>query len=454
MENNSALANSSNQHWEMPFGCIIFTIVYLALNIVISLFINTLLIVIMNYSPSLRTPPNTHLMNICANNLLMCTGMLFSLLCINFNTLQVEMAKSRALSGVQLFLVFNSMLQYWGTFAAIGYYRHKTIKRPTLSLGRRRHVVSRCITGNWIVSLLLSTTCSLSFTQSSPYLRDSIDPFRKEYYLGRRQDTPPEQLIIIFVFLTVFIMGLVVIISSYYSICKMLNITGRFAKNRIIPWQRSPSIPSDATDVPIQARQSYRSDGNNAGAYSISANIKGDNFIVHYQKCDHSLAFEDIIALENPILAVRIRQHYNQKRTLKPTLSTGSTASTRSKCVDFSDITTGAGLERYQMLKNNSILRNQSLKRDRVSLSSATKNSLVMLSAYVVCSMPLIICTIPGALNLLQSNHRIIALLFCRLIFCINAPIYPLWYLLFSKRIRTCLNRLCESMLIRLNMRR
>ncbi|ESO96287.1 hypothetical protein LOTGIDRAFT_174904 [Lottia gigantea] len=370
MENSTIMNSSALPHWQMPFPFVIATMVYLIANIITSVVINSLLIVIIKSSPSLRTPPNSHLMNICANNVLTCIGMLFSLVCINVNSLKIDKEKSDLLSGVQLFVVFNSLIQYWGTFASIGFYRQRTIRRPGLSLRKRRQIVSRCITGNWIVSLLISMTCSLSFVQSSTYLVDTMDPFRVDYHLGRYKRTTPEQLIIIFIFLTVFILQLVIIMSSYYRICKTLNITVKFAKNRIKPWiQDHPaenSVQNETRDVPHRANKSNQPVDNNPSPYTISGTHACEDTIVHYQKCDQSLAFEDIIALENPMLATKIRKHYQDKRNLRKTLSTGSTASTKSEVPDFTDISMGADLDRYQMLKNNFILKKQNLKRDRV----------------------------------------------------------------------------------------
>jgi hypothetical protein len=179
-----------------------------------------------------------------------------------------------------------------------------------------------------------------------------------------------------------------------------------------------------------------------------------ETFVVHYQKSNHTLAFEDIFALENPILAATMHSSRTQKRQLHMTLSATSTTSTRSKCPDFTDISPSADLQRFQTLKNSSALNKQSWRRDRVSLSSATKNSMVMLGAYLVCSLPLFICSIPNVLAGTVAGDRVLVLAFCRYLFYLNAPIYPIWYLFFSNRVRKCMGRVYETILIRLRIRR
>jgi hypothetical protein len=59
---------------------------------------------------------------------------------------------------------------------------------------------------------------------------------------------------------------------------------------------------------------------------------------------------------------------------------------------------------------------------------------------------------VPGTLDALVAEQRILVLLACRLLFHLNSPAYPLWYLLFSVRVKTCLTRMLEAFLARLNV--
>ena len=105
-------------------------------------------------------------------------------------------------------------------------------------------------------------------------------------------------------------------------------------------------------------------------------------------------------------------------------------------------------------MKNNYALRNQSMRRDQISLSSATKNSLIMLSMFLLCSLPMLITSIPGVLRPGSSTAAMnTPLLVSRIVFLLNCPAYPIWYLIFSKRVRKCLNKLYDNVLLHHNMR-
>ncbi|XP_041377749.1 uncharacterized protein LOC121390092 [Gigantopelta aegis] len=460
--NNSTETNSttnttdtspfSETIWELPSSLVVITLAYLCVNILVSLFINSLLIIIIQCSPALRTPPNSHLVNICINNILLSISMLLSMVCVKINTIDISEEGSNALSGIQLFIVLNALLQYWGSFAAIGYYRFKTIKEPSLSLKTRRHMVSKSISGNWIVSLILSMTCSLSFASTSSDLNITLDPFRVNYYIPSKHKFSVDQLIIFLVIICSFLVGFTIIVFSYYKIFKMLNIAVSFAKNRVRPWQRTQSVSVENLDVPVQRTYQPTKANPTQHAFTVSNNL--ENCMVHYQKCDHSLCFEDIIALENPIQAASRKNNPPNKMPVQATLSNISMTSQKSRCPDFTDISLGADMDRIQKLKNSSALQNQSLRRARMSVSGAARNYLVMFCAYLVCSIPLVVCSVPGALDKVSPENRLFTLFFCRLLFCVNAPIYPAWYLLFSRRVRKCLSKMNENLLSCFSIRR
>ena len=43
---------------------------------------------------------------------------------------------------------------------------------------------------------------------------------------------------------TVLLLGLLIILTSYYSICRTLNVAGRAGKTRVSPWPHDPaSLP-------------------------------------------------------------------------------------------------------------------------------------------------------------------------------------------------------------------
>ena len=59
--------------------------------------------------------------------------------------------------------------------------------------------------------------------------------------------------------IAVLLLGLVVILTSYYSICRTLNVAGRAGKTRVSPWPRnsaslSVAPPPEAVATPTADR--------------------------------------------------------------------------------------------------------------------------------------------------------------------------------------------------------
>ncbi|XP_069135646.1 cholecystokinin receptor-like [Argopecten irradians] len=443
--------------WELPIFAVIISVIYLALDVVFGLFTNTLLIMIIYNSPSLRTPPNSHLVNISINNILLCVCILFSLITVSAKPGDLD--NSRVLTGIQLFLTSVCAMQYLCTFASIGFYRNRTMQKPSLSLKVRRTIVSRSILISILITYLLGLVFTLAFLRDDDDVSLSLNPLQRRFAIKAippKDHLTADQFCALGFISIVYTIGLIVIFRCYYNICRTLNITGTIGRNRVLPLNRNFSLSSDATgDLNLHSRTAYAPEDNNSFArpYSIPSEDLDSSVIVHYKRNENLLAFEDIFALENPILASSLKTKLNQKIPLGATLSNSSTTSTKSRHLNFADISPGADLQRLQTIKNNSALKKQSLRRDRISLSSATKNSIIMLSAYISCTFPLLLCSIPGILDKIGTN-RIFVLLSFRLLFYLNVCIYPLWYLLFSKRVRKCMFRLFENVLLCLKVRR
>ncbi|XP_059163202.1 uncharacterized protein LOC131946449 [Physella acuta] len=432
--------------------------VVLVVNTAVSLFLNILLVLIIQYSPSLRTPPNSHLLNICVNNLLLCADMVLCALCLHYNSLQLPADKAEVISGVQIFITYNSLLQYWGTFASIGYYRHKTIKKPGLTLRSRRQLVSRSVTCNWVISSLLSLTVSLSYSSDSQNAFGTLDPFRRDFYANKVKDAPTrEHVAVTFVILMAFFVGLGIILSAYYTICRTLNVVSAVGRNRVAPHQQSPHIHSDSTDLTLAVSRSYRPQYTiRTPSYLGSTLTKEhkDKFIVVFNKQDNTVSLDDTnIEIKQPKSLITntprnlpSRSAYGERRQLSTTFSNASTSSIKSRAPEFTDISIGADLLRFQREHSHTLHRRQSFRRESISLSSAIRNSLAMLIAYCSCSLPLIVLSVPEPSWALTPLQRLHALLGCRLLFYLNAPVYPVWYLLCSVTVRKCFTRLWESL--------
>lgn len=443
------LENGRDDMSHVPVAILIVATVYLCVNILFTWLTNTTLITVIVVSPNLKTPPNNHLINICVNNLLLSCCMTFSVVAMNIRHLSDS--AHALLAGFQVFIVTNAFLQYWNTFTAIGYYRLRTIKIPSLSTKIRREIIRKCITASWFVSLFLSLVFTLSSVDNTSVPVKTSSPFRYEFPNSSVGGEASELKLVAVacIILVAFLADLFLLVGCYYRIFMVLDVTGSLGKNRVTPLHQ-PGFTSDSTDLTLPMRRVYKPMENNwVKPYTVS-----ENFIVHFQKTEHTLDFDDVLALENPIVAATIRGHH-VKKPLRATVSNASVASTKSKTSpDFTDISVCAELQRIQKHKNNSALRNQFLKRDRISLSSATKNSLVMLCAFVTFSMPLFICSCPGILSSLDRGQRLTALAICRYLFYLNAPAYPTWYLFFSKRVKKCLMKLTETINLKCRMRK
>ncbi|KAH9502820.1 hypothetical protein Btru_074539 [Bulinus truncatus] len=176
-----------------------------------------------------------------------------------------------------------------------------------------------------------------------------------------------------------------------------------------------------------------------------------ETFIVMFNKQDSTVVIDDLTNGEtrtqrsSSIRSPSVPGVRNDRMNLSSTLSNSSNSSVKSRIPEFTDISVGAELLRFQQQQSQSHHGRHSFRRETMSLSSAIKNSLAMLFAYCTCSLPLIVLTVPDTGWGLTGAERVIALLVCRILFYLNSLVYPLWYLLFSVTVRKCFTRLWEG---------
>ena len=289
------------------------------------------------------------------------------------------------------------------------------------------------------------------------------------------------QSVIFYLIMVAILFALGIIANAHYWILKTLYMARPLGENRVTPWQRSLSDSSDDQDL---AQRAYVPEEEaDDQVYTISGGL-ASNFVVHYQKRQQSVTLDEVFSLENPLKSssniAQTRQVHplapQTRNAVSPRRLGEETAQDENQAVSFTDISPGAQLQRFQAIKNTAALRNQSWKKDRLSMREATKNSLTMLLTYLLLSSPFFFCAIPGVVPpTCQSSHtdsafpchapvnmsslatpinRVnITLLTCEIIFFFNTIAYPLWYFLFSKRVRKCLIHLYEIILIKLNLR-
>ncbi|ELU08429.1 hypothetical protein CAPTEDRAFT_217947 [Capitella teleta] len=454
--------NASTGVWVMPSPLVHTAAAVIGIEALLSLTLNTILIATINHSPNLKTPPNSLLLNICVNNLVVVLSMVCSL---------VTLAESGDVSNswlletstdLQEFLTALCFMQYWWIFAAIGHYRCKTLRKPALPLRVRCRIIYRTIVAGWVLSVLLALALALSFKGNASIM--SWNSFRRcvnETETELLQHAPNDGQIAILALALVAVAACgVVIISSYFFIMKTLIKAQPVGNNRVSPWAVPPSISIDDqggesdTNKRSYCPQNEPCSGDWKEPYCISNGEVTKDFVVHYSKSTQSLAVIENSALDNPLRTHQASPHlplcsilpdaphadvHNQQESARTTA--------------FTDISPSAQLQRFQRMKNSCALRNQSWKRDRVSLTSATKNSMAMIVTFGFTSMPLLVCTIPGVLGANSTEHVSVTLLYCRLAFFLNSAVYPIWYLIFSKQVRKCFGTMIENMLIKLKLR-
>ena len=440
--------------WVMSRSCYVITLTLLSLEASLALLSNSLLIVTIRYSPSLKTPPNSQLISICVNNLLLVLNMILGLvsLYISSSTRPSVLYTLDVLGNLQLFLTSTSCLQYWCIFSAIGFYRCTTLHRPSMSTRTRKTIVCRSIWIGWFLSTFSGMMLALAFRSSKTII--NWNPFRQRIVYDKIPPLTLYQSLALLLLLGVFLGGLIMLVSSYYRIFRMLYVNRPFCQNRVYPLVRNASISSEDNDLTLAVRPSYRPTiaFPSPTPFTISGNTFGDNSLtVHFNKSGNSVSM-DFTALENPIRAHRFSTVPQPLPHQQLQQQTSNASRNSIPNAEFTDISPVGEMQRSQRFKTTCALRNQSMKRERLSLGGATKNSLVMLLTYFLFSFPMVLVSIPGLLPTTTAFSIALPILCCRLIFFINSPAYPIWYLIFSRRVRKCLHRLIKHAKARLNM--
>ncbi|XP_074641308.1 uncharacterized protein LOC141899054 [Tubulanus polymorphus] len=433
----------------LPVNVTVSGLVLLAINFAISLISNILLVVTIYNSSSLRTPPNIHLVNICVNDLLLTVNTALSFGSMMF-TGGNENSLNTAIDSTIFFISVNSGLIYCCTLTSIGYFRYRTNKKPSMSLASRQKIVHRSLWLIWFVSLIFSFALLGLFKDSGSIF--STNPFKRTYCSNGFVGFNLKQILVVCFMVTVFIIGFGMIVYSYYRIFRSINVMKCcIRKKKIAPIctiamntkesvsTATPDIYCGGANASSKDRWADRSPMPRS-TRPVPENLD-NSFVVRYVTQEEVIAVED--ALENPQRILKAKK----KPPLRMTLSNASTISTRSgaPAFNFTDISPAADLYRFQAAKNKQVLKNSNIKRDRKSLSSAAKNGMVMVITFLVLTCPVFICALTDVLMELPVIDQKIAVLYCWILFYFNAPAYPLWYLMFSERVKKCVSRLYEN---------
>ena len=440
----------------MPTGSAVFATILLSLQLLAGIFLNSALILTICLSPTLYTPPNAHLINICVTNCVLLLSTLLSLVSLSLRRVPDDDDALSALGVTQMFLTTICYVEYFVIFSAIGYYRYKTIKKETFSLRDRAIVIRQTILWGWITSIVLSLALTLTFYSSLTSLTwNSFRYYIDQYEIHSLDYLSSLQTAALYFACFILIVCGILIVKSYYYVLKTLCKSTPVGKSSVHPINRHPSESSETTEVFGNSSLSYRPAYTNgtsthAPPFVISSMDTYEHFVVHYQRRSQTVLIEDTFALENPIKAQQLLfAKQTTKTPLQPSLSVNSQSSGSRK--DFTDISQNGEMLRFQQMKNRCALRNMSLRSERKNLGSTTRNGLIMIGVFLFCSVPGFVCSIPGVLSAdLGTNDFTSILMYFQLLFYMNSIAYPVWYLVFSKRVRKCASKLYDNLYFKL----
>ena len=496
--------STGSVQWQVSTGALVSAYVLLILLVVCGFLLNGLLVATILCSPNLKTPPNLHLVNAAVVNLLAMSGAVMCLVSLGLH----DDEALRRLGVALLFIRSVCFLEYCAISTAIGYYRYKTVQKLNFLPRNRAGLVGRSTALGWCASSIVAFVLTLSFRKTNTSLTwNAFRPEVREEELVMLTSLDSQHKTFVALYVITYCVLMIVIAKCYCYILRILYNATPKGKSRVYPMQRHrhSSDSSDVTDLFGASSRSYRPEiisvdvrgaQSSAGVSSASPPIaftsassmshpfvissleSYEYFIVHYRHQSQTVLIDEGFALENPIKAQKLISsrtgtlftsvyEMNQgsnaigltRTSLEHTLSNGSAnsnvTSSRKRILEFTDISQGAELKRMQRIKNKQALRSLSIKTERKNLGSTTKNSLVMLGVFTVLSFPMFVCSIPGCLDadmgVTSFNNT---LMFTQVVFFFNVVACPLWYLLFSRRVRKCALKLVDNSLLKLHLRK
>lgn len=393
-----------------------------------SLLGNALLLITISVSYSLRTPPNAHLTNICINSLVVCCCTALALASMTTSSQTV----ADSLNYSRVYFCTNSVMQYWFSFAIITMYRYKIIKQPSMTTSHRTVLVRRSIVISWLCSLMLSLSVVLCNNGSALFLVWCSFDTRVECFRTTSGSHDSCSAVIGYFVGVMFALGLVTMMVSFRKVCQTLHSSAK--RSRVKPLNLVSSVSARVDSV---------------------ANIQHEHSDLMVMKDD--LTRRRLYIIRNggwvtPEPGTQNNQttYYNQSQTMPTTRSrqTSSALATShrpsneifSRFTEFTDISPSSILFQHGDIKVRF-----AAKRHQETLYSATKNTLIMLAIFLLSITPIFIASFPGTRSPLNPGQEKTLLIVCQMVYFLNGPTYSLWYLFFSKKVRSCLAKLKEN---------
>ncbi|CAH1237830.1 Hypp5454 [Branchiostoma lanceolatum] len=437
--------------------------------LIFSMIFNMLLGGTLALTPSLRTPPNALLMNICVTSLVLCVSMAMQLSSV--------LDPLRPLPGpvcdAVLFLDSLCGIEYWFSFISIAVYRIKTLHDTQFSVRYKKTLAAVCISAGWLVALLFSTIITARDAKDTDRLLSC--PFSKVLRIRPGPTQKNSTLFTVCVLLvTLCLSGFLVIVYAYINVFKKAKPL-KYSRTKIN--QVNPLEPANGTrQAPVK----------HSPVASVHEMVVLENRLPHndlpFYRTQHVIAWAGSDPAERAAAAADNNVNFSAI-VCKDRRSTHGSLPSVSDDMETSDISGTMTSYKYRMsrpvkqqvlqqvenkLENpNATHRDAALalartysrrKKDRLGRTPtdqmAARNSIAMVVIYIIFTVPIIVLTFQDLVGVEERLDNVLTQRTCKLIFYVNGTAYPVWYLLFSPTVRNCIKSVIESALVYLSARK
>ncbi|XP_035689565.1 uncharacterized protein LOC118424865 [Branchiostoma floridae] len=437
--------------------------------LIFSMIFNLLLGGTLALTPSLRTPPNALLMNICVTSVVLCVSMAMQLPSV----LDPERPLPDNVCDTVLFLDSLCGIEYWFSFISIAVYRIKTLHDTQFSVRYKKTLAAVCISAGWLVALLFSTIITARDAKDTDRLLAC--PFSKVLRIRPGPTQKNSTLFTVCVLLvTLCLSGFLVIVYAYINVFKKAKPL-KYSRTKIN--QVNPLEPANGTR---QASVKH------SPVASVHEMVVLENRLPHndlpFYRTQHVIAWAGTDPAERPAAVPESNVNFSAI-VCKDRRSTQGSLPSVSDDMETSDISGTMTSYKYRMsrpvkqqvlqqvenkLENPSanhrdaaltLARTYSRrKKDRLGRTPtdqmAARNSIAMVVIYIIFTVPIIVLTFQDLVGVEERLDNVLSQRTCKLIFYVNGTAYPVWYLLFSPTVRNCIKSVIESALVYLSARK
>ncbi|KAI8492237.1 hypothetical protein Bbelb_301340 [Branchiostoma belcheri] len=438
--------------------------------LIFSMVFNLLLGGTLALTPSLRTPPNALLMNICVTSIVLCVSMAMQLPSV----LDPQRPLTGPVCDAVLFLDSLCGIEYWFSFISIAVYRIKTLHDTQFSVRYKKTLAAVCISAGWLIALLFSTIITARDAKDADRLLAC--PFSRVLRIRPGPTQKNSTLFTVCVLLvTLCLSGFLVIVYAYINVFKKAKPL-KYSRTKIN--QVNPLEPANGTTRQASVKHSP--------AASVHEMVVLENRLPHndlpFYRTQHVIAWAGSDPAERAAAAADNNVNFSAI-VCKDRRSTQGSLPSVSDDMETSDISGTMTSYKYRMTRpvkqqvlqqvENKLAnpganhRDAALtlartysrrKKDRLGRTPtdqmAARNSIAMVVIYIIFTVPIIVLTFQDLMGVEERLDNVLSQRTCKLIFYVNGTAYPVWYLLFSPTVRNCIKSVIESAAVYLTARK